>query len=251
MAFEDTGALARKVLEVLELTHLADGTTEADIVALCEKARTPHGDVAAVCVPPKFVALARQTLGPRSAVAVATVANWPRGRSKVDYVAAEAEIAFFEGADEVNVVLPWRSVKSRDPRTPTSMVEECARQPNRKQFIKVTLEAGELGEEELVREAARSALDCGAEFLETATGKTENKARLEHARMILEELRDHRVDGGFKAGEMKTLEDCRAHLQLAAEIMGEDWITPDNFRLGGEGVLEEVLAALAGEKAGA
>ncbi len=251
MAFEDRRKLAEKVLEVLELTHLADGSTEQDILSLCERARTPFGDVAAVCVPSRFVSLARDALR-GSRVAVATVANWPRGRSKVDYVAAEAEIAFFEGADEVNVVLPWRSVKSRDPRTPASMVEECARQPNRKQFIKVTLEAGELDTEELVREAARNAMDCGAEFLETATGKTDNRARVEHARMILEEIRNHRVDGGFKAGHMASLEDCRIHLELAAEIMGEDWITADNFRLGGgTEVLDEVIAILERESAGA
>ena len=243
MAFDDRRKLAQTVLELLELTHLADGMGEDDVRRLCARARTPHGDVAAVCVPSRFVSLARNELA-GSRVAVSTVANWPRARSKVDYVAAEAEIAFYEGADEVNVVLPWHSVKARDPRTPASMVEECARRPNRKQFIKITIESGELAEEALIREAVREALNYGAEFIETATCRTENRPRPEHARMILEEIRDHRVDAGFKTHELASLDECRNYLDMAGEIMGERWIEPDNLRLGGNAVLDEVLEVL-------
>ncbi len=243
----DRRALARKVIEVLELTHLADGCREEDVRALCARAVTPHGAVAAVCVPSKFAWAAREELK-GTKVAVCTVANWPRGRSKVDYVAAEAEIAFYEGADEVNVVAPWRSLRAGDPRTPQKLIEESAHKAGRRQFIKATLETGELEEEFLVREAAKMCMDCGAEFLETATGKTENRPTLEQARMILEEIRDHRRGGGFKAGDVKTLDECRAYLELAAEIMGEDWIDPDNIRLGGEAILDEALAVLDEEE---
>ncbi len=248
MAYDDRRALARKVLQVLELTHLADGCKEEDVRALCARARTPHGDVAAVCVPSKFAWLAREELK-GSKVAVCTVANWPRGRSKVDYVSAEAEIAFFEGADEVNIVVPWRSLCSGDARTPQNLIEESAHKAGRRQFIKATLETGELDEEFLVREASKMCMDCGAEFLETGTGKTEHKPTLEQARMMLEEIRDHRRGAGFKAGDVRTLEDARAYLELAEEIMGADWVDADNFRLGGNGLLEEVLEELAHEAA--
>ncbi len=245
MAFEDRKELAAKVLEVLELTQLAQDTTEEDVRRLCEKADTPHGPVAAICIPPKFVMVAKEVLGKRSPIAISTVANWPRGRSKVDYVAAETEIAFFEGAAEVNMVIPWRQFMSNDQHTLPTMVEQCVRMTSRRKFIKATLEAGALEEEFIIREAARQALDAGAEFLETESGQTGKCCTVQQARAMLEEIRDHRVEAGLKVGPLKTLDECRPYLEMAAEVMGEDWIDPENFRIGGrEELLDEVMAEL-------
>ncbi len=246
MAFEDRKKLAAKTLEVLELTQLAQDATEEDIRRLCEKADTEFGPVAAVCVPPKFVMTAREVLGKRSPIGVSTVANWPRGRSKVDYVVAETEIAFYEGASEVNMVVPWRQFRTHDQHTLVNMVEGCVRMTSRRKFIKATLEAGELEEDFIIREAARQALDAGAEFLETESGQTAQKCTLEQARAMLEEIRDHRVEAGLKVGPLETLDECRPYLEMAAEVMGEDWIEPENFRIGGrEPLLDEILEELA------
>ena len=246
MAFEDRKKLARKALEVLELTRLADDTTEEDIRQLCRRADTPHGPVAAVCVPQKYVLAAREELGKRSPIAISTVANWPRGRSKVDYVVAEAEIAFYEGASEVNMVVPWRQFRTNDQHTLPTMVEGCVRMTSRRKFVKATLEAGELEEDFIIREAARQALDAGAEFLETESGKTDQRCTLEQARAMLEEIRDHRVEAGLKVGPLRTLDECRPYLEMAAEVMGEDWIDPENFRIGGrEELLDEILQELS------
>ena len=245
MAFDTRKELAAKTLEVLELTQLAQDTTEEDIRRLCEKADTPHGPVAAICIPSKFVMLARELLGKRSPIAVSTVANWPRGRSKVDYVAAEAEIAFFEGATEVNMIVPWRQFMSNDQNTLHTMVEECVRMTTRRKFIKATLEAGAMEEEFIIREAARRALEAGAEFLETESGQTGKACNVEQARAMLEEIRDYRGEAGLKVGIMKKLDDCRCWLDMAADVMGEDWIEPDNFRIGGtEALLDEILQEL-------
>ena len=233
MAFENEADLAQQVIDVLELTRLAADTTEDDIRELCARAHTPHGDVAAVCVPPKFVMLAKEELGRRSPVAVTTVSNWPRGASKVDYVAAEAEIAFFEGASEVNMIVPFRQFRSNDQHTLTNMVESCVRMTSRRKFIKATLEAGELEEEFIIREAARRAMDAGAEFLETDSGQRRKRSTLNQVRCVLEEIRDHRMEAGLKVGPFATLEECRPFLELAEEIMGEDWLNADNFRIGG------------------
>ncbi len=245
MAFEDRTEVAQRALEVLELTQLAADTTEDDIRRLCERAETPHGPVAAVCVPPKFVMTAREVLGKRSPVAISTVANWPRGRSKVDYVVAEAEIAFYEGAQEVNVIVPWRQFRSNDQQTLPNMMSECVRVTTRRKFIKATLEAGELEEEFIIREAARQALEAGAEFLETESGQCAACCTPDQARAVLEEIRDWRGEAGMKVGLLQSLDECRTWLELAADVMGEDWIDPENFRIGGrEGLLDEILGVL-------
>ena len=245
----DRKETARKVLQMLELTNLAADCNEEKVRELCALARTPHGDVAAVCVPQKFVSLARDLLK-GSRIAVTTVANWPRGRSKVDYVAAEAEIAFFEGADEVNVVMPWRQVIQREERTPASMMEECARMAGRRQFIKATLEAGQYEEDWLLRDATRVAIDNGAEFIETESGKTDRRCTLDQARVILEEMKAHHRDSGFKVGNVRTLDEAAAYLALIAEIMGADWLEDDNVRIGGgPDLLKEILAELNAREA--
>ncbi len=250
MAFDTRQELAARTLEVLELTHLAADTTEDDIRRLCEKAETPHGPVAALCVPPKFVMLARELLGKRSPVAVSTVANWPRGRSKVDYVAAEAEIAFFEGASEVNMIVPWRQFISNDQRTLPNMVEECVRMTTRRKFIKATLEAGEMEEEFIIREATRQVLEAGAEFVETESGQARKCCSVDQARCILEEIRDYRGEAGLKVGMVRTLDEARPWLELAIEVMDEDWLDPENFRIGGpESLLDEILGVLEESKA--
>ncbi len=250
MAFDNREELASRALELLELTHLAQDTSEDDIRRLCEKAETPFGPVAAICIPSRFVMLARELLGKRSPVSISTVANWPRGRSKVDYVAAEAEIAFFEGAQEVNMVIPWRQFMSNDQQTLPRMVEECVRMTTRRKFIKATLEAGAMEEDFIIREAARRALDSGAEFLETESGQTGKCCSVEQARAVLEEIRDYRGEAGLKVGPVKSLDDCRCWLEMARDVMGEDWLEPDNFRIGApEAVLDEIVETLQASKA--
>ena len=100
--------VAATALACLDLTDLSDSCDEADIQTLCARARTSAGDAAAVCVWPRFAAAARRELS-ASRVKVAVVANFPTGAERVAPVTAEIETAVADGADEIDVVLPYRA----------------------------------------------------------------------------------------------------------------------------------------------
>jgi deoxyribose-phosphate aldolase len=102
----ETAAVA---LSLLDLTNLKDDCTEAQIDALCARAQTPYGNSAAICIWPRFVAQARNILGTGHAVRIATVVNLPSGDMEVADVAAEAREAIADGADEIDLVIPYRS----------------------------------------------------------------------------------------------------------------------------------------------
>lgn len=212
---------------LLDLTGLDEDAGEARVAALCAQART--GPVAAVCIAPRFVGQAAAALA-GSPVRVATVANFPAGLDDPRGARAEAERAVAEGAQEVDVVFPYLAFAAGDRVAALAVVVET-RAATRGATLKVTLEAQRLETERLIRTAATAALDAGADFVCTATGKLSTGASPAAARVMLEAVRDH-GRGGFKAGAVRDAREAAAYLALADEVVGAGWTAPDTFRLG-------------------
>ena len=235
---------ARLALTCLDLTNLNDDCTPEEIEALCERAFTPFGHVAAICIWPQFVAQAAGLLAGKP-VRIATVVNFPAGGEDRDAVIAETEAAVADGASEVDLVMPYRRVGD-DPDLVYGVVAGT-RAAAGKALLKVILEAGELGDEALIRKASEIAIDAGADFIKTSTGKVAVNATPEAARIMLSVIADQGGDVGFKpAGGIKTLEDANLYLDLAAEALGPDWATPRSFRFGASSLLDNLLAVLQG-----
>jgi deoxyribose-phosphate aldolase len=235
---------ARLALTCLDLTNLNDDCTPADIEALCERAFTPFGHVAAICIWPQFVAQAAGLLKGKP-VRIATVVNFPDGGEDRDAVMAETGAAIAEGANEVDLVLPYRRVGD-DPDLVYGMVSGT-RSAAGKTLLKVILETGELRDEALIRKASEIAIDAGADFIKTSTGKVPVNATPEAARIMLSVIAEQGGDIGFKpAGGIKTLEDANLYLDIAAEALGPDWATPRSFRFGASSLLDNLLAVLEG-----
>ena len=239
--------IARRALPLLDLTSLNDDDSDATINRLCARARTPFGDVAAVCVYPRFVKLCRERLA-GSGVRIACVANFPTGAGTRGAVAAEAARAVADGADEVDVVLPYNALLAGDRQTPAELVAACREACGDQAWLKVILETGVLKTRDRIAEASRIAIDNGADFIKTSTGKVEPGATLDAARVMLDAIHtalfaERRV--GFKAaGGIRTLGQAAAYLGLADEIMGPGWATPATFRFGASGLLDAILQAL-------
>jgi deoxyribose-phosphate aldolase len=212
---------------LLDLTGLDEDAGEAGIAALCAQART--GPVAAVCIAPRFVGQAAAALA-GSPVRVATVANFPAGLDDPRGARAEAERAVADGAEEVDVVFPYLAFAAGDRAAALAVVVET-RAATEGATLKVTLEAQRLETERLIRRAATAALDAGADFVCTATGKLSTGASPAAARVMLEAVRDH-GRGGFKAGAVRDAREAAAYLALADEVVGAGWAAPDTFRLG-------------------
>lgn len=248
---------ARRALALLDLTELGDSATDDDVERLCERAHGPHGSVAAVCVWPRHVALAVERLWGTN-VRVATVVNFPTGDEPVAEVVAMTEQALADGADEIDLVLPYRAVLAGDTATAAAMIDAVrAVVPPDSHRLKVILETGELREPGLVRSAAELAVAHGADFVKTSTGKTPGNATPEAARVMLEVIRAERDRGGRSislkpSGGIRTLDDARTYLALADEVMGAAWATPETFRFGASGLLgalEGVLGTSGGNGA--
>jgi deoxyribose-phosphate aldolase len=245
---QELRAVATKALSLLDLTNLKDDCTPEQIVALCSKAQTAHGPTAAICIWPRFVMQARTLLGPDSPIRIATVVNFPSGAMKIEDVLAETRDAVADGADDIDLVIPYRALMSGDDKAVTDMVT-AVKAACGNAILKTILETGELKDVALIRRAADLAIAAGADFVKTSTGKVSVNATLEATDIMLQSIRDSRKKVGFKpAGGISTVADAALYLRLADTIMGEDWVMPSTFRFGASGLLDDILAVLSGER---
>lgn len=242
----DTLIAARRCLPLIDLTSLGERDTPADIARLCVKARTRFGDVAAVCVYPEHVHGARLALA-GSGVRVATVVNFPDGANDAGRAERETLRAIAAGADEIDVVFPWRAFLAGDAVDGALLLRRC-RQAAAGATLKVILETGELKDPALIRAAADIALAEGADFVKTSTGKVPVNATPEAARVLLEAVRDAGGRAGVKvAGGVRQASEAAIYLALADSLSGVDAVTPARFRFGASALLDDVLRVLASD----
>ena len=238
---------SRMLIALLDLTSLNDDDSDTDIAGLCRKAMTPIGPVAAVCVYSRFVALARKTLDALGGqtVAVATVVNFPAGNASADEVLEQTRQALADGADEIDLVYPWRALLAGDADSGFALVRACKALCTDRALLKVILETGELASPELIRQASLDAIDAGADFIKTSTGKVKINATAEAARIMLECIATSGTHVGLKpAGGIRTLADARVYLELAERINGPHWVSPRHLRLGASSLLDDLLRHL-------
>jgi deoxyribose-phosphate aldolase len=239
---------ARALIASLDFTDLSDGCTEADVAVLCETAATSEGDVAAVCIWPRFVRFATAQLKP--GIRVATVVNFPAGGEDVEATVAETQRAVADGADEIDLVVSWRRIGADDGfvRDQVAAVKAACGERAR---LKAILETGELGEAPRIAAAAKAALAGGADFLKTSTGKVAVNATPAAAEVVLRAIADAGGAVGFKpAGGIRTYEDAKGYRDLANRVCGAGYATPDRFRIGATSVLADLLAVAGGAARG-
>jgi deoxyribose-phosphate aldolase len=234
---------ARRALICLDLTNLDADCDAAAIDDLCKRAQSPEGFVAAVCVWPAFVAQAKDALK-GTGIKVATVVNFPAGTAAPAEVVAETEAAIADGADEIDLVVPWSALKAGDddaiPAMLTAVRAACG-----DTTLKAILETGELADPVLIARAAEQALAGGADFLKTSTGKVAVNATPEAAEILMETICRTGSAAGFKAaGGVRSLADAALYLGLADRIMGAGWAGPKHFRFGASGLLAALLGTL-------
>lgn len=239
---------ALRVLRSIDLTNLDDGCSGNDVRALCRRAVTAHGAVAAVCVWPHHVGIAHRTL-PGSGVAVATVANFPSGDQPLADVVRTVQRALDDGADEIDVVLPYRSFVRGETDSSGALLTGVRSVIDGDRVMKVILETGELGDTESMRRATRLAIDSGADFVKTSTGKTSVSATPVAVGALLAVVHDEfRASGrrvGIKpSGGIRRIDDALVYLGMCDELLGSDWATPSTFRLGASALLDSVIDAL-------
>jgi deoxyribose-phosphate aldolase len=236
---------ARIALACLDLTSLNDADTEADIAKLCQRAQSPFGSVAALCVWPRLVTFARAQLPAH--ISVAAVANFPHGSVNLEAAVQDTLHIVQAGAQEVDVVLPYKALMASDETAVTQLLT-AVRQACPGLVLKVILETGELKTPALIAHASQLALGAGADFLKTSTGKTAVNATPEAAQVMLEVIAANPVARnhiGFKAsGGIRTVQEAMLYEALVAQYLGVDALNPQRFRLGASSLLGDIEAVL-------
>ena len=247
-----------KAITCIDLTTLAGDDTPGRVRRLCAKARRPLSDelvnaldladdppkVGAVCVYPTMVAPAVKALA-GSGIPVASVATgFPAGLTPLKQRLAEIAYAVGEGAGEIDIVITRAHVLSRDWN---ALYDEVAamREACGQAHLKTILGTGDLKTLRNVYAASMVAMQAGADFIKTSTGKEDVNATLPVSLVMLRALRDYRersgVDIGFKpAGGLRTAKDALAWLILMKEELGVPWMQPDLFRIGASGLLTDI-----------
>lgn len=235
---------AQRALLAMDLTNLEADCTSDDIRDLIKSARTRYGKVAALCVWPKFVRQAAGALN-GSDIGIATVVNFPGGDQPARDVIDMTKEAVACGASEIDVVVPWKMLLEGHPENISARVARVKTAADGAS-VKAIIESGMLRKPDLIREATRGAIDGGADFVKTSTGKVPVNATPDAARIILEEIAASGKPVGLKvAGGIRTTADAVEYLSIADEVMGADWATPDRFRIGGSSLLPALLKSLS------
>jgi deoxyribose-phosphate aldolase len=247
-----------RALTCIDLTTLAGDDTPGRVRRLCAKARQPLSEdllaaldlagappkVGAVCVYPTMVGPAVQALA-GSGIPVASVATgFPAGLTPLPLRLAEIRYAVEEGADEIDIVITRAHVLNREWRALYDEVQ-AMREACGVAHLKAILGTGDLKTLRNVYAASMVAMQAGADFIKTSTGKEDVNATLPVSLVMLRALRDYGelagVEIGFKpAGGVRSAKDALNWLILMREEQGLAWTRPDLFRIGASGLVTDI-----------
>lgn len=254
---EHQAAWLVNAIRCMDLTTLAGDDTEDRVARLCAKARRPIADsiaeglglaempkTGAVCVYPTMVGAAKRALS-NSGIPVASVATgFPAGLMPLDLRLAEIRYAGDQGADEIDIVITRAHVFQGEWN---ALYDEIAamREASGAAHMKAILATGDLVTLSNVYAASMVAMQAGADFIKTSTGKEGVNATIPVSLTMVRALRDYGertgVKIGFKpAGGMKTGKDALSWQILMKEELGRDWLEPDLFRFGASSMLGDI-----------
>ncbi|MCQ2192029.1 MAG: deoxyribose-phosphate aldolase [Paludibacteraceae bacterium] len=256
MAANMQSSVYSKLISFVDLTSLKTDDNEDTISALVDKVNAfddkfeilPHP--AAICVYPSFVGLVRSTL--TEDVEIAAVAGgFPHSQTMIEVKVAEVSLAVAEGATEIDVVIPVGKVMKRQY---DEILEELSeiKSACRDAHLKVILETSLIRDPELIKEAAVVAMVAGADFIKTSTGKDSQCASLEAVYTMCEAVSEfnklNNTKVGIKvAGGVSTTSDAVKYYTLVEQMLGEEWLTPELFRIGASRLVNNLLTSISGK----
>jgi deoxyribose-phosphate aldolase len=241
----------KMVLNMIDLTTLEGKDTPGKVKQMCYKAKHLHDihsglpTVAAVCVYPSMVAIAKKELK-NSSVKIASVSTaFPSGQAPMEVKITDTKFAVDAGADEIDMVISRGKFLSGDYNFVfdeiAAIKEACG-----KARLKVILETGELATLDNVRKASDIAIYAGADFIKTSTGKIQPAATMQVTYTMLMAIRDYFDETGIMvgmkpAGGISTSKLALHNLVMVKEILGDAWLNNHWFRFGASSLANDVL----------
>lgn len=245
-------------LSAIDLTTLSCCDSEQSVSEFASRAAEfgvdyPHlQNVASICVYPPFVETVGLVIDATPLRITSVVGGFPSSQTFLEVKMLETAMAIENGADEVDMVINVGKILTEAYDEAAAEVE-VIRGEAEEATLKVILETGALSSPALIRNASLLAMAAGADFIKTSTGKIDVSATPEAAIVMCEAIRDYYAKTGRKvgfkaAGGIRTAEDAALYYTIVKEILGEEWLTTELFRIGASSLANNLLSAIEGEE---
>lgn len=242
----------------IELTSLKPTDNDASIIKMVEKVndfddKYPHlPHVATICVYPNFAATVSESLDVEGVEIACVSGSFPSSQTFIEIKIAETALALKDGATEIDMVLSVGKFLAGDYESVSDEIEEMKATCGEKK-LKVILETGCLNTTKNIKKAAILAMYSGADYIKTSTGKEKIAATPEAAYVMCQAIKEYyeetgRIVGFKPAGGLNTVIDAVTYYTIVKEVLGEQWLTYDLFRLGTSRLANLLLSELEGEE---
>ena len=242
----------------IDLTTLSCNDSEESVTAFAKRAvefyeKYPHiPNVASICVYPPFVETVGVAAADSAMRITAVSGGFPASQTFIEVKALETAMAVENGADEIDIVLNVGKMLQGHYDEAANEVEVLRKEIDEDVVLKVIIESGALKTPELIRKASLLSMFAGTDFIKTSTGKIDVAATPEAAVVMCHAIKDYYTKTGRKvgfkaAGGVRTAEDAALYYTIVREILGEEWITTDLFRIGASSAANNILSSIEGE----
>lgn len=250
----ERGPLLKEIFSCIDLTSLNTSDSSGTILSFAERtARFSYSfsdisNVAALCVYPNYVKVAREGLGSSGVRLAVVAASFPTAQTFTEVKIMETSMAVRMGADEIDVVIPVGTFLEGALDTVIDELKEI-REAAGDTTLKVILETGLLKDERSIYRASIIAMESGADFIKTSTGKSTVSATPEAAWVMCRAIRDYYNETGimigFKpAGGIVTPDEALVYYFIVQNMLGKKWLTPEYFRIGASRLANNILSEL-------
>ena len=244
-------------LSAIDLTTLTCNDSVESVTAFAQKTVTFNEvypeipNVASICVYPAFVETVGLAVDGTPMRITSVGGGFPASQTFLEVKMLEVAMAVENGADEVDIVLNVGKMLTGAYDEAAAEVETIRSEMDSDVILKVIIESGALKTPELIRKASLISMAAGADFVKTSTGKIDVAATPEAAVVMCQAIKDFYEKTGTKvgfkaAGGVKTPQDAALYYTIVEQILGEEWLTTDLFRIGASSAANNLLSAIVG-----
>ena len=257
VAENDTPEVKKFLMGSIELTTLKTTDSEESVMRFTERVNDFDNDypalphVATICVYPRFASVVSETLQVEGVEVVCVSGSFPSSQALIEVKVAETALALKDGATEIDMVMSVGAFLSEDYETVCDEISELKAVCGERK-LKVILETGLLPSASAIKKASLLAMYAGADYIKTSTGKEKPAATPEAAYVMCQAIKEYYektgIQIGFKpAGGLNTVHDALVYYTIVKEVLGEQWLTNQWFRLGTSRLANLLLSEVTGE----
>ncbi len=250
--------LLMNILNLIDLTSLNTTDNKSIIIHLTGKVNsfqsrfTNIPNVAAICIYPNFVSVVKEKLTAKNVRIAAVAGAFPSSQTFRSIKIAEIKMALEAGADEIDIVIPIGAFLGNDYAYVAEEIQ-AIKESTGERHLKVIVESGLLGNYESIFKASTIAMDAGADFIKTSTGKINISATPEAAFVMCRAISDFYSETGIKvgfkaAGGIITANDAFTYYKIVSYCLGREWLNNKFFRIGASRLANNILSEIAGER---